>query len=288
MRAFLTLTIIACLLACSKSELPDRQPQLVVEGYIDDGGAPVVMLTTTLPVTTEELSPDSISTHLLRWARVTVSDGEEEVVLTGMADKRYLPSFVYTSNRMEGQAGKSYRLTVDYENYHATAVTTIPQPPAVDSFKVEPVIRDSLFRITVCFTDNPHERNYYKLFMRRGRRGRQWLSCYLGVVSDEVLDGYSELAVNRGELVTDTADYTPYFFRTDSVTIKFAQIDEPAYRFWNDFENYASFARNPMFPLTKSPHCNIQGGLGFWYGCGACIQSFALADYSSENKKTYQ
>jgi len=279
MRRVLPILIVLGVFSCSQAELTEHQPELVVEGYIDNDGFPVVMLTTTLPVNTESQSFDSLSSHLLRWAKVTVSDGERDVILTGMVDKRYFPPFIYTTTRMEGEVGKSYRLTVDYDNYHATAVTTIPQPPAVDSFKVESAMKDSLYRIIVCFTDNPKERNYYKLFMRRGMRGRQWLSCYLGVLSDEVLDGYSEVVVNKGELATDTLDYTPYFFRTDSITIKFAQIDEAAYRFWNEFENYGSFARNPLFPLSKSLHSNIQGGVGFWYGCGAYIKSFALSDY---------
>jgi len=279
LRRLLPILFIISLIACSQAELTTHEPELVVEGYIDDGGYPVVMLTTSLPVNTDGFSFDSLSTHLLRWAKVTVSDGEQETILTGMVDRRYFPPFIYTTTRMEGQAGKTYRLTVDYDKFHATAVTTIPQPPAVDSFKVEEIMADSLYRITACFTDNPAERNYYKLFMRRGRYGRQWLSCYLGVVSDEVLNGYTEIPVNRGDLVTDTLDYSPYFYPSDSVTIKFAQIDEAAYRFWNDYENYDSFGRNPLFPLSKSLHSNIQGGLGCWYGCGAYIQSFAITDY---------
>ena len=274
------LLLLFLLIACGETEFTNHQPELVVEGYIDDGGYPVVMLTTSLPVNTEEFDFDSLTNHLRRWARVVVSDGEQEAILTGMVDRRYFPPFVYTTTRIVGQAGHTYTLTIDDGDYHATAVTTIPEPPAVDSFKVEAIIADSLYRITACFTDRPDERNYYKLFMRRGRRGRQWLSCYLGVASEQVFgEGYTEMVVNQGRLVTDTTDYTPYFFRSDSVTIKLATIDEAAYRFWDDYENYSSFARNPLFPITKSLHSNIKGGLGCWYGCGAYIRSFALSDW---------
>ena len=69
MRRLLPTLFIIGLIACSQAELTTHEPELVIEGYIDDGGYPVVMLTTSLPVNTDGFSFDSLSTHLLRWPR---------------------------------------------------------------------------------------------------------------------------------------------------------------------------------------------------------------------------
>ena len=69
MRRLLPILFIISLIACSQAELTTHEPELVVEGYIDDGGYPMVMLTTSLPVNTDGFSFDSLSTHLLREMR---------------------------------------------------------------------------------------------------------------------------------------------------------------------------------------------------------------------------
>lgn len=276
---YLLTLLTACLYACDGMTLPENEEQLVVEGYIDDGGFPVVMVTTSMPVNTDSHSLDSLQDHLLRWAKVTVSDDEHEVILTGMVNNSYFPPFIYTTSRLRGQAGKCYKLTVEYKDFLATAETTIPPRPSLDSIVVRPSGIDSLCQIAACFTDNPDERNYYKAFVRMGRYGKQWLSCYLGIVSDEVFNGYTEMPINKGELATQRDEYTPYFNYNDTITIKFAQIDSVAYRFWNDYENHFSFNRNPLLRYSKSLQSNIKGGLGCWYGCGAVTHSLILSDY---------
>ena len=266
---FLTITP----LACDTLEWPKRESLLVVEGYIDDGGFPLVMLTTTVPVSMEPQHIDSLGDHLLRWAKVTVSDGEQEVVLTGMADRAFFPPFVYTTGRMRGRAGQSYTLRVDYEDYHATAVTTIPQVPTIDSLKVVTTNIDSLYSVSVCLTTNPTTGNYYMTFVRMGRRGKQWLPAYLGLLNYDDVDSQTlEIPVNRPWLVTDTTEYTPFFQKKDSVMVKIAHIDEQAYLFWKDYENNINFARNPLLPYSSNIHSNIEGGIGCWYGCGAVVQ----------------
>ena len=281
----ISIFAVMCLLACSCSEtdtIETLEPQLVVEGYIDHDGFPVVMVTTsvaTRPGFHEAM--DSLDSHLLRWARVAISDGEQEVVLTGRLDRNYFPPYVYTTTHMRGKTGRTYTLTVDYGSYHATAVTTIPALPTVDSVWVRPVIADSLCSIMVRFTDDPASHNYYKAFVRQGRFGRQWLPAYLGSLNDEVLaPGFSELVVNQAGTALDAGkEYVPYFNYSDTVSVKFAQIDETAYNFWSDFDNNTNFARNPLFPSTAKLRGNVNGGFGCWFGCGAVTKELVLNDW---------
>ena len=268
--------------SCDSPTSEAASPLLVVEGSIDDGGFPVVIVTTSVAVHSGYHEPlDSLGSHLLRWARVAVSDGEQEVVLTGKYDRAYTPPFVYTTTRLRGEAGHSYTLTVDYGDYHARALTTIPAAPSVDSMWVLPVIQDSLCSIVVTFNDDGACRRYYKAYVRRGRYGHQWLPAYLGTVSNEVLAvGGNELVVNQASLATDASqEYVPYFGYGDTVSVKFAQIDEVSYRFWSDFDNNTNFSRNPLFPSVTPLRGNVEGGLGCWCGCGAVTQEFVLNDW---------
>lgn len=255
--------------ACNERELPAQVPQLVVEGYIDDGGFPVVMLTTTFPVSTVPQRTDSIVEHLLRWAKVTVSDGEQDVVLTGMADEAYFPPFVYTTSRLRGQAGRKYMLRVEYEGFSATAVTTIPAPPIVDSLIVMPTEVDSLFSLRVYLKDTLRSLPCYMVFVRSGVDGRQWLPAYLGLKQGVQGEEKFSIVVNKPWSTVGSLEYSPFFCRGDTVGVKVSRIDEQVYLFWKDYANSVNFQRNPLMPFSENAHSNINGGIGCWYGCGS-------------------
>ena len=48
------------------------------------------MVTTSASFSNEEQKIESLDEYLLKWAKVTISNGEEEVVLTGKIDTCYL------------------------------------------------------------------------------------------------------------------------------------------------------------------------------------------------------
>lgn len=272
------LLLILCALfgACEGSGMPDSQdPMLVVEGWIEDGDFPVVILTKTMPITGEmqqiNLEDDS---YLVRYAKVTVSDGENSVVLTGKYDVGYMPPYIYTTGHFRGKAGNTYRLTVEYDNYHATAVTTIPPRVNVDSFKLEKRGQNnSQYQITACFTDNASEKNYYQFFVRVGTKSKQFLACYLGSVDDAVLNGYAEVPVYAAHQLIDK-DYSPYFSLKDTVSVKFAQVDETSFRFWDEYTKSQSTADNVFFATSSSVAGNINGGMGYWCGYGCYTDYF--------------
>ena len=260
---------ILMLSTCDRREIPVQKPLLVVEGFIDDGGFPQVMLTTTLPISEELQSTDSISEHLLRWAKVTVSDDEQEVVLTGMVDNSYFPPFIYTTSRLRGKSGRNYTLHVDYEDYHVSAVTTIPEIPVIDTLVVTCTEVDSLFGLSVYLRNNFIKNESYMTFVCMGARGKQWLPSYLGLTDNVTKQSCLCITVNRPRTLTNTQEYTPFFCKGDTLIVKIAHIDEQAYLFWKDYENSTNFSRNPLFPFSQNNRSNIVGGVGCWYGCGA-------------------
>lgn len=283
---FYSIILCITIISCEETEFANNSPKIVIDGYIDDGGFPIVMITTSVPISTDPIELNNLENHLLRWAKVSINDGEEEVVLTGKYDSSYFPPYIYTTGRMRGKQGNTYTLKVEYDNYFATATTTIPSSPQIDSIRIEPTSVDSLCKIILCFTDDKTKFNYYKSFVRKGKESRQWMSSYLGIINDAVLDDNTEFTVNQGSILTDTIDFTPFFNYNDTISIKFAEIDEDAYQYWNDYENYTSFSRNPLFPMTHNLHSNIIGGLGCWYGCGAKFIHIPLIDYKNQTNTT--
>ncbi len=281
-RVFLLLALVFLTMSCQKDHAVDKDSSLlVVEGWIEDGEFPVVMLTKSLSVSDEygDIAFDS-KDYLVRWAKVTVSDGQKSVVLTGKYDARYLPPYIYTTSWLRGEAGKSYWLTVECDEARATAVTTIPQPVPVDSFKISKVEKsDTLYQITAGFVDNPSQRNFYQFFVRTGTQSRQYGASYLGSVSDDVLTGYAEIPVYQAHRLQKEA-YTPYFTVHDTVSVKFAQVDETSFNFWDDYTKNQSISSNLFLSPTLPIRTNILGGIGYWCGYGSTNYYFVIRDYA--------
>ena len=277
---FITFFSIMLFAACSSDYgISEASSELVVEGWIEDGGFPVVILTKTLPVSDRYQNVEEAEDFLVRWAKVSVSDGQDTVVLTGMVDQSYYPPYIYTTSKMRGVAGRRYHLLVEYDDVRASASTTVPAPVAVDSFRVEKEKgSDTLYQLKACFTDPVDQKNYYQFFTRVGTKSLQFVASYLGSIDDAVLNGPTEVPVYRGHQLIGP-DYTPYFSVNDSVAVKFAQVDETAFHFWDDYTKSQSLSGN-MFLSSSTPiRTNVKGGIGCWYGCGSTTSYLIIRDY---------
>lgn len=264
-------SLLLVLMSCTSDYMPDEKPQLVVEGWIENGRHPFVRVSTTVPVSSEYLDYDSLEKYVLSNADVYISDGSKKVRMMSLYSKRYTPPFIFTSDEITGEVGKTYTLTIDYKDYHASAVTTIPEPFPLDSFRVESVEgNDTLFHIRAFMSFPQGRETYYKFFTREetGNRSREFYSSYLGVFSSNMAD--NGVFVNRGRNnMTTERHYTPYFTRGTLVRFKLAHIDSVAYSFWRKFEDAATFSRVPTLSGDYSLQGNVAGAIGYWFGYGA-------------------
>lgn len=89
------ILLSALLLSCSGDYLPEQNDELVVEGWIEDNGFPVVILSKNINISNRYQPLDSLSGCIVKWAKVTVSDGTRSVVLTGRYTKGYMPPYIY-------------------------------------------------------------------------------------------------------------------------------------------------------------------------------------------------
>ncbi len=279
MHRFSFLLIIILLIACD-SQLDfdsNRSSEIVVEGWIEDGGFPVVILTTTLPVSKDNQEVN-LSDHLLRWATVTVSDGTDSVILTGKYDAHYYPPFIYTTGRMRGIAGKRYTLDVTYDDYHATSATSIPSRPQACTFRIERCTdSDSLYQIKARLSDNPATKDYYQFFTRVGSSTLQYQAAYLGTLDDATLDTVSELPVYQGHKL-GVRKYSPYYTVDDTVSVKLSHIDYTSFQVWDSYLKSLSLSGNMFLSTANNMHTNIQGGYGYWCGLNSITAHLIIRD----------
>jgi len=273
--AFFVLTTLA---GCSDAYIPESLPQIVVEGWIEDKGYPVVILTTTVPIDGERKDNESLQEYLIRWGKVTISDGENDVVLTGMRDKDYFPPYIYTTSSIRGKAGKSYSLKVEYSGRTVTATTTIPEPVSLEHIKVKKSDNEESYYITGGLRDNRLTKDYYKFFVKRSRRDSIYKPSFMGLVNDEILsENIEELPINRG-ISTIIEKEGNFFSKDDIVHIRFCTLDEQSYAYWSDFDTIYSLSRNPFFPANSRIRSNIKGGLGYWAGYGSTYYMVSIPD----------
>ena len=278
-RIIYTLCLLLLLVACQE-DFHDSHEEIVVEGWIESGGAPVVLLTKSFVVELGE-NVDGETSIVLPWGKVTVSDGTDSVVLTGDYDERYFPPYVYSTSRMRGVPGRTYYLTVEYGDRVVTAQTTIPMPDSLEALTVTPCADvDSMYQITAYYEDAPETEDYYLFLTRIFNRENRFYPSFLGVMDDSRLASHNKQVVQPGihMMTTEKHKYRPYFHESDSVQIKFAKIDETTCRIHKAYSEMVSLSSNPLFSSDLSMPTNIEGGLGFWCGYAVTRYNVVIAD----------
>lgn len=270
---------VLLLSGCSEIVFPLNEPALAVEGWIEDDGHPIVIVTSSVTVSQEYQDWDTLRDHMIRWARVTVSDGEQSVVLTGKYSNKHFPPYIYTTARLRGEAGKTYSLMVEYENYVETAVTTIPQPIPFEYIKV--VSKDDGYGIVAGFKDNAQTKDYYRMFTMVEKVDSTYKPSFMGLVDDAVLtDGVSELSVYSA-FVSDfgAVQRSPMsFLENDVVRLRFSTMEEVIFDYWTDYDDVTSLSSNPFFPVNKKIRSNVSSGMGYWAGYGSTYHKVSIAD----------
>lgn len=268
------------LAGCYEGTETSSQTQLVVEGWIDAGGFPVVKLTKTIHFgKNEAIELDSLSKYVERWAKVSISDGERTEIMVGRYDSRYFPPFIYTSYEMRGEAGKEYSLKVETpDGLVAEAKTTIPQPASVDSFRIEPTETDTLFQLyayTSC-------RRRCKFFAKVENENTEYLSSVLGLLDTGMIPADGKVSVRRGRS-NMLKDNNQFFKSGETVWVKFSTLDDASYDYWRSFEDMIGLSRVPLVAVNTNLKSNVKGALGYWCGYGSTYYKVTIGAPSSSS-----
>ncbi len=261
------LLFLVCLVAAACSKDPQvPQPSLVLEGWIENGGHPYVLLSESIPLGSDrDIHPEDFVESLAKWARVTVSDGTREVILTGYVDRDYFPPYVFSTDEITGEVGGSYAIRVEYKDYLATATTTIPEPVPITSLRIS-ARQDTTCTIACGFVDPPEKGNYYKVFTRTEDKDRRWQSSALACASDEVMEGFTEIPLFSAQRMMDYWNL-PNLCYKDDVWVKLCTMEEYGFRFWKNFEMSMSSSTGMVW-FNNDMVSNVKGAVGYWIGYG--------------------
>jgi len=299
---FIELLTILLLAGCEKDitlDLPVPQQMIVVEGHIENGSFPYVILTRNQAYFSK-IDPSALSGMFVHNAQVTVSSGNQtetlqEICLSSLP--AYLKPLVYqwlgiteeqatgqdycayVSFAMTGQTGRTYRLDIQVGDTVLAAHTSIPNVAPVDSIWTEPdpVYGDSLVWLWVKYSEPDTLGNFYRYFTRVN--SEPFYPGYFGSVWDDQFTNGQQYAFSlaKGEPRTAEIDFDTYglFHKGDTVVLKLASIDHDHYQFWRTLEDQ----RNHSGPFSSPVYIsdNIEGGLGIWGGYGVTLDTIIIA-----------
>lgn len=249
-------------LACSRENQEEVEPRLVVEGWIESGGAPVVLVTTSVTPSRELQAVSSLTDNVERWARVKISDGENEVFLTGYISGRYFPPYYYTTGRMLGETGKTYKITVDSNGRHAEAYATIPPPQQI--LRLDPVPygdEGGLYLLKATVPGGEH----YKFFTLIEGTDKSYVPAITSLA--EGTGSETEITIRPGNSL-NREEKRPAFRSGEKVYVKCCTMEDVIYRMWETLDNLIYLDTTAFFTLDTNLPGNVDGAIGYFAGYG--------------------
>ena len=278
----LAILIITCT-ACEKNidfNLKNAEPVLTVDAQVENGLAPVVILTKSFSYFSN-ITPQLLESSFVHHAVVFMDNGtvrhrfKEYTFPLGAGYTAYYYGLDSSAagTLFSGEFNKKYRLDISAEGKEYTATTTIPLLTKVpDSlwFRKAPFNPDTSARILMTkATDPPGLGNYIRYFTKRNREN--FLPGANSVFDDAIIDGTTYVlqvdpGIDRNNLIS--ADQN-YFRAGDTVTIKLCNIDKATFTFWNTWEFAQQSIGNPFSQPNKVIGNISNGALGAFYGYAA-------------------
>ncbi len=238
---FSALTCLLLLASCQKVvdiNLNSASPQIVIEGTIADvsGWCSVKISRTVNFSDTNDFPP-------VTGALVTISDDSGNLYTI----EETSPGLYY-SDHLRGLPGRTYTLRVATDGKEYTAVSTLPDPVAIDTLTIAQRAAGLAGRkireyINVQFNDPATIENYYR-FQETINEDLQ-----TGIILDDdrLHDGE---AITRALYYGDNNDLIP----GDVVTVYLESIDANVYHYFrtlNQLENNGTFSAAPANPVTN-------------------------------------
>jgi len=292
-KMLLLTTMIFILFSCSKEidlKLPTPESKYVVEASIENGKYPIVVLTRNMPYFAPVDTAFLMDSLFVTDAEVIVSDGVINDTLQLFFDlsriqHKWWPFVYYKGSKIVGQLGRHYYLTVKIKSTIITAETTIPSNVYYfDTIWWKPDARaknDSLGYIWIKATDNPNEKNYYRIYTKRLSRDFDFVPIFGSVYEDIYISGKNfDFYLTRGlKNIEEDSAYSDkefgYFRLGDTVVIKLSNIDKATFEFWRTLEGETYSAGNPFTNPTPIKH-NVHGALGVFGGYASSYDTLII------------
>ncbi len=300
-KIFYLVFILPVVFSCTKEvkiDIPDYEEQIVVDGNIETGQPPFVILSRSKDI----YAPTDLNSFLngfISGAEVYVNDGTTTYQLDEVCSDELPPGFesfaaeifgvpesevsnyhlcAYTKldGSIVGEVGKTYTLTVNFEGKTYTAETKIVNPTPLDStyFKLANNATDKGFSYAQ-LTDPPGFGDSYFWEAKRINKNSDgqekdsyFTPTYAPVFDDQFINDitfefYFENPVRDPDL---PSEYRGYFKVGDTVVIKFSKLDKDVYEYMDSKYIQLQSGGSP-FSTPTNVKSNIKGGaLGVWAG----------------------
>ena len=238
---------------------------LVIEGHIDSEGYTEVVFTSSI---VPEGNSGTLDNSMIRWGKVTVSDGIKTIVLTGGPQSDYMPPYLYYGYGLYGTPGRTYTLEAEYDGKKVNAQCTMPTPTPIDRLECVSSGTAGLYSVMIHFTAPDDCPAYYHIStMLIGEEGHYYPSV-LGTVCAETPGTHIEMPAYRGKHFGNSQSFTPLWHEGDMVGVCLARVSKEVYEFWTAYNNEVLFGGSQFVGVSESLPGNIVNGYGVWSARG--------------------
>lgn len=250
-------------------EIPEHESKVVVEGWIEPGKSPEIILTQTAPYFAQ-IDSSNIKDFALSKAVVQVITDSTSEKLIYRPYKIYFPPYIYFGLDIKGEVGESYILEIIYQKKIIRAETSIPEPVEPDSVWIYKLTdSDTLGMLRIRIYDEPDVKNYYRTLVKRKRKDTKFIPTLVSVFDDSYFNGDTiTINLSQGLETLLEAGKQRYFNLEDTIILKFCTMDKSSYNFWNAISIKVLSAANQFSPSNTHIDGNIDGGIGIWAGYG--------------------
>lgn len=283
---FLSILLVCSLLSflcgCEKENL-EMEPRAVIEGTFSNGGYPDVLFSASVTPGID----GNLAESMINWGKVTISDGEREVILTGRVDNSYMPPFRYYSLDMKGEPGKTYTITADFKNLHARATAYMPYPTQIDSLTLSSTASDSLMAATLHFTSPADTPAFYYVTLRNVESKGAALPSLTGTLRADLPNRHYSIPILRPKAKLDSTKYQANFKIGEKWVVYLNRIEKAVYQFWSAYDNMTLFSASPFISSNESLPSNVEGGYGVWSPQGTSTRHLNIErDKFGERKRS--
>ncbi|MGN8725650.1 DUF4249 family protein [Segatella copri] len=266
------------MVSCTSDTIPDYQPQIVVEGWIENGYAPVVRLYCTVPVNNNENKQEDLYNNTIDDANVAITCDDQTYVLHHEINNSYESSSIYTSNELTGIAGRSYKLTIETKDgKKLEATTSIPYPPEILEKGISQDLGKGKYNLYAKIEDDLAQHRFYKVFVNLDKTHQEeFHSSFLGESDNELFDKPNPKLPIYGFSRNKKENSHVSFLANEQVSVKLCRVDSFAYNYWSEYAKMLELSRNPIFTYQHNLPTNIKGGIGYWLGYGASRFSITI------------
>lgn len=294
-----------------KIDLPQYEQKLVIDGRIETGQPPLIILSKTQDLYSET-SLEAFLNGFQSGAIVTVSDGTTTVQLDEICTDNLPPgteeiaaelfgvpvselanydlcAYTTFNTAIFGQVGKTYTLTVQFEGKTYTSETKIEQPVPLNNvfWKQEPNEAPGNGFSWAELSDPANQFDAYFWSVRRINlvngepKDANFTPTYAPTFDDQFINGTTfEFAFENPMAWGDTSltsEQKPYYQLNDTVVIKFSKLDPDVYEFLEKKYYQMQNQGNP-FASPVAIKTNIKGGaLGVWAGYSPSFDTLICA-----------